>query len=165
MSAAGRQVSDGYDQVQGYAGGGDGIAPPASSSIHIDERCDRVALIVCDRASSDVAENVSAQLKREAQQHGRLNLEVDERVIEPGEHHRDVLQSMLTKFPHVPLSSVHVLSFLADGNPDEFRATKQWAQSTKPPLAAHVVTCTKAMQDTTLLIRNVCKAVIVRLAP
>eukprot|EP01062_Namystynia_karyoxenos_P042341 TRINITY_DN30932_c0_g1_i1.p1 TRINITY_DN30932_c0_g1~~TRINITY_DN30932_c0_g1_i1.p1 ORF type:complete len:206 (+),score=50.61 TRINITY_DN30932_c0_g1_i1:84-620(+) len=155
-----------YDAAPGYGGGSDSVAPPQSSTMHVDGRCDRVVLLATDRECAELAETVAATLKRDAAQHGRMALEVESRQVGDGEHHRDILQSMLLpKYRHMPTTNIFVLSLIKDGNPEEFRTVKHWAQQSKPPLAAHVITCMQAMQDPSLLIRNVCKAVIARLSP
>eukprot|EP01060_Flectonema_neradi_P019787 TRINITY_DN271_c7_g1_i1.p1 TRINITY_DN271_c7_g1~~TRINITY_DN271_c7_g1_i1.p1 ORF type:complete len:149 (+),score=19.42 TRINITY_DN271_c7_g1_i1:84-530(+) len=142
-----------------YSNSDHGSAPPASN-LH---SADRLVVVACDSACIQVAETLVQLLKKEAANTNRVVLEVEMQPVMEGEHHSEVLMGLVQKHPHIPSASIFVLSFIKDGNPDEYKTVKQWAQSVKPPLPSHVITCTSAMQDPSLLIRNVTKAVIMKL--
>eukprot|EP01064_Diplonema_japonicum_P010422 TRINITY_DN17687_c0_g1_i1.p1 TRINITY_DN17687_c0_g1~~TRINITY_DN17687_c0_g1_i1.p1 ORF type:complete len:165 (+),score=36.25 TRINITY_DN17687_c0_g1_i1:47-541(+) len=154
--------------MEGQQGYGDGVQlppsegrpAPSTSSLHT---ADKLVIISTDETCAATAESLLSVLKREAASTNRVTLEIDLQSVGPQEHHRDVLEAALARCPNVAGPSVFILSFVKDGNPEEYKLVKQWTSQFKPPLSCHVITCTNAMKDPSLLIRNVGKAVILKL--
>ena len=130
------------DLSQGYGGSEAGLAPP-SSALHSSAR---LVLVACDPECQGVAEALTAIVKRDTSTTNRFSLEVEVATVSGKLHHRDVLQGMMSKFPHTPPTSMFVLSLIKDGNADEYKTVKQWTQQFKPPVNSHVITCLSAMQ-------------------
>ncbi|KAJ9449986.1 hypothetical protein DIPPA_27446 [Diplonema papillatum] len=148
------------DVQPSFVGGADGVAPPASSNLH---SANRLVLIACDPECLSVADSITAILKRDVAISNRVMLEVDVHSVGEKERHKDVLKTMLEKYHQIPTGSIFILSFIKDGNPEEYTTVKQWCAQYKPPVSSHVITCTMAMTDPSLLIRNVAKAVVMKL--
>eukprot|EP01063_Lacrimia_lanifica_P014476 TRINITY_DN21054_c0_g1_i1.p1 TRINITY_DN21054_c0_g1~~TRINITY_DN21054_c0_g1_i1.p1 ORF type:complete len:161 (+),score=45.70 TRINITY_DN21054_c0_g1_i1:33-515(+) len=153
------RADDGMDAQPGAYGGGDGGIAPPQSNMH--STTERLVLIVSDADCVGTAEALVPILKRDMS--NRVALEIEFQPLADGASHRDALQMLLSKYPNIATSHVFVVSFIKDGNPEQYKNVKQWAGQFKTALNSHVITCVNAMTDPSLLIRNVGKAIVLKL--
>ena len=129
---------------QGYSDVG-GVAPP-SAALHSGSSSVRLVLVAHDPECQGVSDSLISLLKRDASTTHRVALEVDVQVVRDGAEHKEALAALMAQHPHIPPTSIFVLSLIKDGNPEEYKKVKAWTQAFKPPLNSHVITCLSAMQ-------------------